>query len=196
MEGYGYERDEHDWPLISECNKKSFPVYYTSAESLAVFDALYTNKHNLTDAFVNYWRVVANRFAKNPNVIGFDPINEPFPSDFIEDPSILQDGVFDRNKLAPLYEKVYKVWQEANPNSIMYFETGQYPDEALGKVYEAGFEKPPGGEKGSPFHVLNDHSYCCQLSPEICSSGEPPKDKAEECYNWHADRILTRASDA
>jgi aryl-phospho-beta-D-glucosidase BglC (GH1 family) len=39
-------------------------------------------KHNLTDKFVKYWEVLANKFAKNKFVIGFDPLNEPFPADF------------------------------------------------------------------------------------------------------------------
>jgi hypothetical protein len=56
--------------------------------------------------------------------VGFDPINEPFPSDFIDNPDILKPGVFDDIKLSPLYSRVYKMLNKANPNSIMYFETG------------------------------------------------------------------------
>jgi hypothetical protein len=33
--------------------------------------------------------------AKNKYVVGFDPINEPFPSDFIDNPDLLKPGVFD-----------------------------------------------------------------------------------------------------
>lgn len=65
MDSYNYQKDDNDLPLISECNKLSFPIYYTTAESLAVFDALYTNKHGLTDNFLNFWRVVAEKFAFN-----------------------------------------------------------------------------------------------------------------------------------
>jgi endoglycosylceramidase len=65
MDEYGYERDENDWPLISECNKQAFWKYYTSSETLAIFDALYTNKFGLTDKFVAYWDTVAKRFSKN-----------------------------------------------------------------------------------------------------------------------------------
>ncbi len=77
---------------------------------MAIFDALYSNKHNLTDKFIQYWEQVANKFANNPFVIGFDPINEPFPSDFQSDPTILEPGVFDKKKLAPLYEKLHAVY--------------------------------------------------------------------------------------
>lgn len=75
--------------------------------------------------------------------MGYDPINEPFPSDFIEDPSILEPGVYDIKKLAPLYERVFPTWYNENNNSIMYFETGQIPDSYLGKVFPAGFETTP-----------------------------------------------------
>ena len=78
----------------------------------------------------------------------------------------------------------------------MHFETGQYPDESLGVVNHAGFTHPPGGNNASEYHVLNDHSYCCQLSPSVCASGEPPKNMSVECKNWHNDRIFTRALDA
>jgi len=115
IESYNYERDENDWPKISECNKEAFFKYYTTSESLAINDALYTNKHNLTDAFVSFWEVVANKFANNTNVIGFDPINEPFPADIGSDTSLMEPGVFDKEKLAPLYEKVHAVYMKASP---------------------------------------------------------------------------------
>jgi hypothetical protein len=60
----------------------------------------------------------------------------------------------------------------------MMFEPGQFPDMlALGvvhPVFHLGFETPPGGEIGSPHHMLNDHTYCCQLGPNTCTAtGEP-----------------------
>ena len=193
---YNYARDENDWPQISECNKTPFFKYYTTAESLEIWDALYTNKepHNLTDKFVAYWDRLARKFANNQYVMGFDPINEPYPSDFMADPSILEPGMYDKKKLAPLYERVFEAWYSHNPNSIMYFETGQIPDSYLGVVNQAGFEQAPGGKVAN--NALNDHSYCCQLSPEMCLSGEPDLTKGEECRKWHHDRINTRAEDA
>jgi len=58
----------------------------------------------------------------------------------------------------------------------MFFEPGQFPDEfgiLGGFVWNLGFTEPPGGKKGSALHVLNDHTYCCQLDPTICAKGEP-----------------------
>jgi len=44
--------------------------------------------------------------------------------------------------------------------------------------------------------VLNDHTYCCQLSLTACATGEPSTDLVEECYAWHEKRIGTRRRDA
>jgi hypothetical protein len=65
---------------------------------------LYTNKNGLQDAFINYWDKVASYFANNPFVVGYDPINEPYPSDYLADNSIaMTPGKFDMVKLQPLY---------------------------------------------------------------------------------------------
>ena len=49
---------------------------------------------------------------------------------------------------------------------------------------------------GSPLHVLNDHSYCCQLNPFICADGEPDISKMQECRDWHYKRVSVRIDDA
>ena len=83
----------------------------------------------------------------------------------------------------------------------MYFEPGQFPDELpIGKtgwVNKLGFDTPPGGKIGSPNHVLNDHTYCCQLSPAVCAAtGEPDPKYIPDCKAWHEKRIGGRTDDA
>ena len=46
-------------------------------ESRTLFRALYDNTGSLQDKFVDYWGRVAQKFAKNKYVMGFDPLNEP-----------------------------------------------------------------------------------------------------------------------
>ena len=65
IDSYNYTLDKNGWPLISECNKVAFWKYYTTIESMAIFDAIYTNKHGLTDAFVGFWDRVAQKLANN-----------------------------------------------------------------------------------------------------------------------------------
>ena len=103
----------------------------------------------------------------------------------------------DKYELTPLYERLFEKYQEADSENLMWFEPAQFPDEIPHIVFNLGFEKPPGGEIGSPYHVLNDHTYCCQLDPSICSDHGPPvNETANKCYNWHKKRIGTRSDDA
>ena len=151
----------------------------------------------MTDKFVAFWTVVATKFANNPYVVGFDPINEPaLGANFATDLQLLEQGKFDLLQLQPLYEKLHTVYQTANPKSIMYFETAQFPDSGLGLVNHTGFSNPPGGQNNSANHVLNDHTYCCQLGGNICATGEPNVNKSKECLDFHKLRVNTREEDA
>jgi endoglycosylceramidase len=51
---------------------------YTAPEIASAFDALYSNKDGLLDKMLSFWSVVAERFAANENVIGYDILNEPW----------------------------------------------------------------------------------------------------------------------
>jgi hypothetical protein len=130
----------------------------------------------MQDKYVDYWAAVTDSLSSNPFVIGFDPFNEPMPSwstvtDLL---NTIMPGKFDQMDLAPMYEKIFANYQKTDTDNIMFFEPGQFPDEIPGHVMHLGFEKPPGGEIGSPNHVLNDHTYCCQLGLDICkATGEP-----------------------
>ena len=95
-----------------------------------------------------------------------------------------------------MYARVFERFMKNDPTSIMYFETGQFPDSYQGIVNRAGFTSPPGGKNNSANHVLNDHSYCCQLNTTICSTGEPDVSMGKECLDWHHKRIYTRKADA
>ena len=44
-----------------------------------------------------YWAKVSQKFANNEFVVGYDPINEPFPSNVFADPSlVVEPGKFDK----------------------------------------------------------------------------------------------------
>ena len=108
----------------------------------------------------------------------------------------------DRKHLDPTYAKVFEKYIKNDPDAMMWFEPVTNPDVNGwlngGTIFPVGFTKPPGGEIGSRNHVLNDHTYCCQLGgdPSPCETGEPSPDLADECLVWHKKRIGTRATDA
>lgn len=209
IEEYGFRKDQDGNPLIEDCQKNSFFIYYTTPESWAIFRAMYFNYYGMQDKYVEYWGHVAEKLANNKYVVGFDPFNEPLPSwvGLIDTLWTImpQSGHFDRYDLQPMYARIMEKYKAANPDSKMFFEPGQFPDEIglsvfdmfINAVFDVGFSKPPGGEIGSKQHVLNDHSYCCQLAASVCAAtGEPPLKYKKPCYDWHDKRIGTRNQNA
>lgn len=120
-----------------------------TAESISGFERLYHNIDGLQDKFIAYWNRVSERYANNPYVIGYDPINEPFPSNFFKDPALaLIPGTFDRELLQPMYKRSYDTYQKHDKTKIMFFESAQYPDEEGifgGIIFNLGFTEAPGG---------------------------------------------------
>lgn len=147
MTEYGFRYDEQGLPLIEDCQKNSFFIYYTSPESFTLFRALYKNIFGLQEAYVSYWMQVTKALSSNQYVIGFDPFNEPMPSwnDPLDLIRTVWPGHFDNLDLTPLYERIYEGYKEVDADNIMFFEPGQFPDEIPGIVLPLGFKTPPGG---------------------------------------------------
>ena len=87
-----------------------------SKQSISLFGHLFNNDYGLLDAFEAYWDHTSARFANNPYVVGYDPINEPFPGNPAKDPYLLIPGHFDKTKLAPLYERLFSKYQSHDTN--------------------------------------------------------------------------------
>jgi len=64
----------------------------------------------MQDKFVASWARVAKQFANNPAVVGFDPLNEPYPGNNIKNLHLNIPGKADRDYLAPMYERIYAAW--------------------------------------------------------------------------------------
>ena len=196
IESFGYSKDENDDPLITDCQSRFFGDYYLTKQSIAAFGALFKNMDGLQDRFVDYWDHVSARLADNPYVLGYDPLNEPFPGDPIKEPKLFVPGHMDKKYLTPMYSRVFEKYQANDATKQMWFEPVTFPDMAPwlpswfpiwkdGHVFDVGFETPPGGQIGSTKHVLNDHTYC-YYSPF----------DATRCYEWHEKKLKKRDKDA
>lgn len=143
---------------------------------------------------MDYWRVVARKFAKNPNVIGYDIINEPFAANLQKDFSLFYDqGKFDREVLQKFYTKASAVIREVDQDHFIFFEPAQFPDVIPlngGIIAEVGFTEMP--QKA----VLDEHLYCCLMEPGICDTGEAPLSKLAECKVFHERKMSLRKQDA
>eukprot|EP00347_Sterkiella_histriomuscorum_P001400 403372181 len=200
LDDYGIRKDPNGWRNLDDCLKTSFIKYYTSPEVASSFEGLYLNKNGIQDRFIDYWGVVAQRFANNPYVIGYDPINEPWPANFYKEFSLFYDQTkFDRTYLFPLLQRVHKAIRFYDNEKIIYFEPAQFPDTFPlfgGIPASIGFNQTPGGQEYIDRESLNDHLYCCQSDPNICDSGEPPLEKKDKCHAFHIAKVSKRAQDA
>jgi hypothetical protein len=73
---------------------------------MSLFERLYYNDtaDSLLQPFISFWKAVAVRLGSNPYVLGFDPLNEPFPSNMYTNPSLVTvPGLFDEATLQPFY---------------------------------------------------------------------------------------------
>lgn len=111
MSKWNLNYDSNGDPVVTDCQKNNFALYYTSPESISAFQRLYENTDGLQDKFMAYWAQVADQYKFLEYVIGYDPINEPYPANYLEDPTIvLTPGRFDRKYLQPLYKNAYDVY--------------------------------------------------------------------------------------
>ena len=82
------------------------------------FDSLYQNEEGVRDHYVMAWQAVAERFAGNPMVVGYDLMNEPW---FGTWPPTDPKG-FEAEVLAPFYEVVIAGIREVDPDHLIFVE--------------------------------------------------------------------------
>ncbi len=96
---------------------------YTAPEVASAFDALYQNKDGLLDKMFDFWTEVATRFSNNPNVIGYDILNEPWPANMYKDASLFfKPRKFDKEVLFPVAQKAHDVVRAVDDQKAIFFE--------------------------------------------------------------------------
>jgi hypothetical protein len=209
IDKYHYRKDKNGNPLVKDCLKMPFSMYYLTPEVLTMFRALYYNVGGFQDIFVNYMDVIGKKFSSNKYVLGFDPLNEPAPAGngFVDNIKQLVLGYFDHDRLAPFYARLQKeVYNKYSNRTVNFFEPTIFPD--IDNVRIGGmtlfsyvrtklFTTPPGGKIGSKRHAFNNHAYCCVLDINICkASGEPTPESSQDCNNYHNYQIGKRQEDS
>lgn len=85
-----------------------------SPQVLAAFQGFFENREGIQDRFLPVWKRTIARYADRPEVIGFEPMNEPFVSHF--DPS--QQSLYD------FYHKLLPPMRERNSRHALWMEPG------------------------------------------------------------------------
>lgn len=156
MAAYEHRKDENGNPVIEDCKRNNFFIYYTSPEVQTLFRSIYSNTQDIANKYVAFEGVVSRRLSQNPHVIGYDPINEPVGvvKRFAGLLDATMPGQWDNQLLEPFYEKVYKNLQSVDHRNIMFFEA-TLPDflsfsvgnvQVAERINPLGYTKAPGNE--------------------------------------------------
>lgn len=97
----------------------------------ACFDTLWTNA-DVRGHLVEAWRRLAARLAKYDNIVGFDPINEPFWGTY-------PFSAFEADRLAPFYAEVTQAVRSVAPGWLVFAE----PSASRNLGFTSGFPKLP-----------------------------------------------------
>lgn len=79
-------------PLLPPCTfslASFFPLPLPPFSLSAHRQSLYDNEQKVQDAFLQFWQTVAAKFRGNPNVLGYELINEPWAGDVYRHPDQL-----------------------------------------------------------------------------------------------------------
>ncbi|XP_065836649.1 endoglycoceramidase-like isoform X8 [Oscarella lobularis] len=159
------------YPSRNDCNSHPFYLYYMSYASCKAWQSFYDNDEGVRDRFLLFWKEVARRFQSNPNVLGYELLNEPWTGDLYADPSLIEPSRLDQKYLAPLYRDLHAAIRSHDTNHIIFFEAVSdfLSDFSLGKLTAAGFTEGPGGWEYNDRQVFSYHVYC----PLMDSHGQP-----------------------
>lgn len=116
------------------------------------------------DKFAEMWGIVAKYMAEEPNLLGYEILNEPVGGDMWRN---LADTIFPgrgNNKiLLPFYKRVYAEIRKYDKDSLIFFEP------ASCDIFSGGFLETPGGANELHKQVFSYHVYC----PTVTKQGEP-----------------------
>jgi endoglycosylceramidase len=149
-----------------------FPGTYLSSPGLnRSFDNLWANRPasdgvGLQDHYAAAWREVASRFDRQPYVLGYDLLNEPWPgSDWPTCAVAAGCPAFESQKLAPLHERAIDAIREVDRRHLVWYEPVVFTNFGVEDNHP---------DTGDPRAGLSFHTYCfpgflgasCQVQEE------------------------------
>lgn len=85
-----------------------------SEQVLHAFEGFFENREGIQDRFLPVWKRVIERYAERPEVIGFQPMNEPLVSHFDLSQGLLHD----------FYKKLVQPMRELDARHALWMEPG------------------------------------------------------------------------
>lgn len=157
-----------DWAVHTDGGANpslSFPLneFFNPAENQA-WESFWTNVDapngvGLEDNYSQMLEYVAHAFNGNPNVAGFELMNEPSPGEQLL-PTLLGSPFFDSQQLTPFYDQGADAIRAVDPSTPIFFEPNVLSNAGL--PIHLGTVEAPGT-------VLSFHDYCeFSLGPLGC----------------------------
>jgi endoglycosylceramidase len=137
------------------------PNYYLDPGENQAWDAFWANEDApngagaLEDDYTQMWQHVASYFSDNPNIAGFELMNEPFPG-------TNADPFFSTEQLTPFYDQVSSAIRSVDPSTPVFYEP------SLNAIYGQPIDL---GTVDDPHGVLAFHDY---LPGFLKLAGLPP----------------------
>lgn len=101
----------------------------------------FSNQGGLLDHFSKMWQIVASYMSDQPNVIGYDILNEPIGANAYKNAAdVIQPGVSNNKYLLGAYKKIYQSIRSVDQNKLIFFEP------SILDFLSEGFFETPGGE--------------------------------------------------
>ncbi|XP_064403689.1 endoglycoceramidase-like [Halichondria panicea] len=149
---YTYDK-EAGYPTTEDCAKHDWSSYQVAHATGAAYQALYNNSNGLADKMAAFWGRVAQEFADNEYVLGYELINEPWAGDIYENPELLVPTEADKINLAPFYEILNPMIRKYDDKHSVYFTSVTWDETRV------GFSQVPGGHEYQNRSVLAWHFY-------------------------------------
>ena len=76
--------------MIQDCAKWQWDLYQFTEAAGAAYQSLYDNVNGIRDSCADFWALVAETFADNPYIIGYDIINEPWAGELFSSCNLIR----------------------------------------------------------------------------------------------------------
>ena len=93
--------------MKTDCMKIPFFKYYLTEDVMRFSESFFKNENGMADKFTKMWLNVIGYFKSEPNVIGYELINEPSAANGWKNPyHYIGPGVNSNRYLLPFYQKM------------------------------------------------------------------------------------------
>eukprot|EP01138_Halocafeteria_seosinensis_P007281 gb/GECG01007444.1/.p1 GENE.gb/GECG01007444.1/~~gb/GECG01007444.1/.p1 ORF type:complete len:562 (+),score=47.45 gb/GECG01007444.1/:1-1686(+) len=182
-------KDSNGFPNLTQCVQDlPFSYWDIALELETAWGNFYKNNESIS-AFARYWSEVAAAMNASEYVLGYELLNEPWPSNIYKDPLFpLIPGLADKQNLAPLYDQLYTAIRRNDPNHIVFYEPTITESSLL---QSPGFKHGPGGFEDNDKQAYAYHMYCLGVN-KTGNVGNATVCDAQLNYNWEIARNATQ----